>query len=181
GECGLRQLEIGDPRSELPAALRSRRCLVERPRRQTARSGPDRRSEKIERPQRNLQTVAGGTEPLARRHAAFFERELADRMRRREIELANDAESRSVCIHHEGRKALACGPWIGLRKYNVKSREPGVRDERFLSGQHVRAAIAARRGLDGGGVGSCFRLCQRKRAEGATGGRGRQVAVCERL
>ena len=139
---------------------------MQRPGRHPARGGGDGRAQAVEGGQPELEPLALGAETVGRRHAAVFERDLAERVRRREHEGAHELEPGRVGCDHERRDPFVALPPVGGGEDGVKVCDPGVRNECFRAAQDVARAVTTRGRRDRCRVRARFGLGHRERCDG---------------
>ena len=122
-ELLLHELELGERLAELPALPRVRERLVERARRHAARRRADRGAQPVERREAEREPAPSSPRRCVGGHAAVLERDLAERMRRRQdLRAARSASPGVVGGNDEARDALAARGRVGRRRTRCRSR-----------------------------------------------------------
>src|SRR6266851_2076228 len=128
----------------------------------------------------HLEAFAFAPEQILRRHAAVLEKEFAGVLpaQTQLVELAPAHETRRVALNQDktysAMRRLRLG--IGLDHHDKPVADLAVRDENLRTVDHVTVAVAARRGLHGGEVGTGARLGHRDAHDNLAADRARHEA-----
>ena len=183
GERRLGELEIRECLAEQGPMRRMRQRLIQRALRESDGRAGHRGAEDIERPHRELESLALGAEPLTQRHAAITESKSRERMRRDDVSMRREIDSPGVAasttkalipsagdgaVGAHVRAASAC-------EHAVEVRNAAVRDPCLLTVQTVAIRRAGGAAAEGGNIGARVGLREREGCDGLAGDDARKI------